>query len=64
MLGKIIDLNSIEAYINLEDGRTVSVCISKLPGHIKIGDSIPINSENERFTEDIFHELPDKNNFF
>lgn len=40
MQGKVLDLNAVEAFISLEDGRTVNICRLNLPEHIKIGDSV------------------------
>lgn len=42
MQGKVIDLNSVEAFINLQDGRTVNICRLNLPEHIKIGDPVSV----------------------
>jgi len=54
MFGKIIDMDSTDAFINFLDGTTMDVSISRLPKNSKIGDSIdlnigaPINMTNDK----------------
>ncbi|MBU3179928.1 DUF3006 domain-containing protein [Clostridium psychrophilum] len=43
MFGKIIDMNSTEAFINFSDGTTVDVSIGRLPKNSKTGDTINLN---------------------
>ncbi|MFD3158469.1 hypothetical protein ACFIJ5_16710 [Haloimpatiens sp. FM7330] len=42
MLGTILDINKTDAFINLQDGTTMDISISKLPRNSKIGDTINI----------------------
>lgn len=46
MLGKIIDMNNTDAFINLQNGTTIDISLSKIPTNSKIGDTInvPINN--------------------
>jgi hypothetical protein len=43
MFGKIIDMDSTDAFINFLDGTTIDVSISRLPKNSKIGDSVDFN---------------------
>ena len=43
MFGKIIDMNSTDAFVNFLDGTTMDVSISRLPKNSKIGDSVDLN---------------------
>lgn len=46
MKGKIIDLNSIEAFISLEDGSAIELPLSRLPlNHNTIGDIIEVQPD-------------------
>lgn len=46
MFGKIIDMNNTDAFIELAEGLTVNVSISKIPNHIKVGDKINLSLSN------------------
>ena len=50
MLGKIIDMDSTDAFITFEDGTTMDISLSRLPTPIKIGETvdIPINTSQLR----------------
>jgi len=43
MFGKIIDMNSTDAFVNFLDGTTIDVSINRLPKNSKIGDSVDLN---------------------
>ena len=43
MFGKIIDLDNTDAFINLVDGTTMDVSISRLPKNSKVGDTVDLN---------------------
>ena len=43
MYGKIIDMDSTDAFINFLDGTTMDVSIARLPKNSKIGDSVDFN---------------------
>jgi len=43
MVGKIIDMDNTDAFINFLDGTTIDVSISRLPRNSKIGDSVDLN---------------------
>lgn len=43
MFGKIIDMNNTDAFVNLLDGTTMDVSISRLPKNSKVGDSVDLN---------------------
>lgn len=45
MLGRIIDMNSTGAFVELTDGTTKEVPINQLPSNVKLGDSIKIGME-------------------
>ncbi|WP_291579970.1 hypothetical protein [Clostridium sp. UBA6640] len=46
MFGKVIDMNSADAFVELTDGITINVAVSKLPNHIKVGDKVAISFSN------------------
>jgi hypothetical protein len=43
MFGKIIDMNSTDAFITFLDGTTMDVSIARLPKNSKVGDSVDFN---------------------
>lgn len=43
MIGKIIDMNISEAFVVLQDNRTIEIGSSHLPPDCKIGSTIDIN---------------------
>ena len=43
MLGKIIDMNNTDAFINFLDGTTMDVSNSRLPKNSKVGDTVDLN---------------------
>ena len=46
MFGKIIDMNSTDAFINFQDGTTIDVSITRLPRNSKTGDTIDLDASN------------------
>ncbi len=44
MIGKIIDMNNTDAFINFLDGTTMDVSNARLPKNSKIGDTVDINT--------------------
>ncbi|MDP4143587.1 MAG: hypothetical protein Q8936_03770 [Bacillota bacterium] len=42
MVGRIIDLNSTDAFINFEDGTTMDINVSRIPKNSRIGDVIDV----------------------
>lgn len=57
MLGKIIDMNNTDAFINFLDGTTMDVSNSRLPKNAKVGDTVdlnigaPINMSNDKMVD-------------
>jgi len=45
MLGKIIDINNTDAFIEFIDGNTMDVSINRLPSGSKVGDNVDINMQ-------------------
>lgn len=52
MLGKIIDINTTEAFVNLLDGTTIDIGVSRIPPKSKIGDTIDIPVSSTQFIND------------
>lgn len=48
MIGKIIDMNLMDASINFNDGRTVNVEVYQLPAGAKVGDTVNIKTGSMR----------------
>lgn len=46
MFGKVIDMNNTDAFVELTDGITINVSVSKLPNHIKVGDKVDVSFSN------------------
>lgn len=44
MIGKIIDMNLMDASINFHDGRIVNVDVYQLPSGVKVGDTVNIET--------------------
>ena len=61
MIGKIIDINTTEAFILLNDGNTIAINLSNLPNNLKIGTSINVNSIS---SEKLMNNCALPNNFF
>ncbi|MBU3178905.1 hypothetical protein KPL47_21575 [Clostridium estertheticum] len=57
MFGKIIDMNSTDAFINFQDGTTIDVSITRLPRNSKTGDTIDLDISNftNMFKNDMFN---------
>lgn len=51
MIGKIIDVNFMDATIVLRDGSTLNTSIQYLPSNFKIGDKVNIEPLHIKFTE-------------
>ncbi|WP_125154586.1 hypothetical protein [Clostridium rectalis] len=43
MIGRIIDMDNSEAFLNLDNGTTVGISKFSLPKNTKIGDTINVN---------------------
>ncbi|WP_102401627.1 hypothetical protein [Haloimpatiens massiliensis] len=43
MIGKIIDMNKTDAFINFQDGTTMDISVTRLPKNSKIGDTVDIS---------------------
>jgi hypothetical protein len=43
MLGKIIDMNNTDAFVNFLDGTTMDVSVARLPRNSKVGDTVDLN---------------------
>lgn len=52
MIGKILDINQTDAYINFNDGTTFNVGISHLPKNVHIGDMVDIDISNIKMSND------------
>jgi hypothetical protein len=48
MIGKIIDINLMDACVNFNDGRTVNVGVYQLPVGVKVGDKVNIQTGSMR----------------
>ena len=56
MLGKVLDMNFTEAFINFQDGTTKDIGLSKLPKGTQIGDTvnvepIPLRLSNHKLVD-------------
>ncbi|MPM54162.1 hypothetical protein SDC9_100935 [bioreactor metagenome] len=57
MLGKIIDINNTDAFVELMDGTTMDVSINRLPANSKVGDRVdmsmnkPLNMLNDKMID-------------
>lgn len=52
MLGKIIDINRTDAYVSFDDGITLGVGIAHLPPNVQIGDTVNIEKNSTKMTND------------
>lgn len=43
MIGKILDMNKTDAFINFEDGTTMDISITRLPENSKVGGTVDIS---------------------
>ncbi len=50
MIGKIIDMNFTDAFINFADGTTMDIGVSKLPAGSKTGDTVNIDPKSTKLT--------------
>lgn len=48
MLGRIIDMNTTDAYVSFEDGITLDVGLAHIPLNSKIGDSVDIDQNTTK----------------
>lgn len=46
MFGKVIDMNNTDAFVELAEGITINVSVSKLPNHIRVGDKVDVSFSN------------------
>lgn len=44
MIGRLIDKNNMEAFIEFIDGNTYCVTLDKIPTNSKVGDMVNVNS--------------------
>lgn len=52
MLGRIIDMNNTEAFVSFENGTTTEVSKFSLPQNVQVGDTINIDPNAMRLTND------------
>lgn len=52
MVGRVIDMNNTAAFVSFENGLTVDVNRFTLPPNVKIGDTVRIDTEIPRMTND------------
>lgn len=52
MLGKVLDMNFTEAFINFQDGTTKDIGLAQLPKGIKIGDTVNVEPVPMRLSND------------
>lgn len=52
MIGKVIDMNHTEAFVSFDNGTTTGVSKFSLPQNVKIGDSVNIDPNVTRLTND------------
>lgn len=57
MIGKIIDINFTDAFVNFEDGTTLDIGISHLPPNSKIGDTVNVNPNSIKIKNDKLIDL-------
>ncbi len=57
MIGKIIDMNFTDAFVNFEDGTTMDIGISHLPINSKVGDTINLEPNAIRLKNDKLIDL-------
>lgn len=57
MLGRIIDLNSTDAFVTFEDGTTLDISLSRLPQKVKIGETINIAPSSSNLQNDKVNNL-------
>lgn len=48
MLGRIIDMNTTDAYVTFDDGTTLDVGLTHIPQNSKVGDSINIEQNTTK----------------
>lgn len=56
MIGKIIDMNFTDAFVNFEDSTTMYIGISHLPIGSKVGDTVNINPKLSTIKNDTFSD--------
>ncbi len=44
MIGRLIDKNNLEAFVEFIDGSTYCITLDKIPTNSKVGDVVNINS--------------------
>lgn len=52
MLGRILDMNNTDAFVSFDDGTTMDIGISHLPRGVKVGDTVNIERDPNRITND------------
>lgn len=52
MLGKVLDMNFTEAFINFQDGTTKDIELVQLPKGTKIGDTVNVEPTPIRLSND------------
>ena len=50
--GKIIDMNKTDAFVTFDDGTTMDIGVSHLPPHSKVGDTVNIEFNTTKMTND------------
>ena len=48
MFGRIIDMDTTDAYVSFEDGTTLDVGLAHIPQNSKVGDSVNIELNNTK----------------
>jgi hypothetical protein len=52
LLGKILDMNNTDAFVTFDDGTTADIGVSHLPKGAKVGDSVNIERDPLKITND------------
>ncbi|GAA0728540.1 hypothetical protein GCM10008905_27550 [Clostridium malenominatum] len=52
MVGRVIDMNNTAVFVSFENGLTIDVNKFTLPSNVKIGDTVRIDTEAPKMTND------------
>ena len=55
--GRIIDMNKTDAFVTFDDGTTMDIGVSHLPPHSKVGDTVNIELNTTKMTNDKFNNI-------
>lgn len=52
MKGRIIDMNSTDAFVSFDDGTTMDIGVARLPHHAVVGDIVNIDFDTYKNSND------------